>query len=118
MRAAKRVEETGKIKHHIESYEQEIDQIKTSIAQLSNKIDILVNSDKDAIKAFITRQHHYFCYDQGWIDDYSLDCIQRRYDHYRDEGGNSFIQDLMTEIKNLPKQPYLKGDQQTNGQSN
>ena len=39
---------------------------------------------------------------QEWIDDYSLDCIERRYKHYIDEGGNSFIGQLMIEIRKLP----------------
>lgn len=76
--------------------------------ELSDKIDMLIESDKDDIKAFITREHHYFCYQKGWIDDFSLDCIERRYEHYEDEGGNSFITGLMEEIKSLPKQPPEK----------
>lgn len=75
------------------------------VQELSKKITILVDSDKDDIKAFITDKHHYFCYEKKWIDDYSLDCIEKRYDHYRDEGGNSFIATLMEELKALPKRP-------------
>ena len=29
---------------------------------LSAKIDMLIDSDKDDIKSYITREHHYFCY--------------------------------------------------------
>lgn len=75
------------------------------VQELSKKITILVDSDKDDIKAFITDKHHYFCYEKKWIDDYSLDCIEKRYDHYQDEGGNSFIATLMGELKALPKRP-------------
>ena len=71
---------------------------------LSKKIDMLINSDKDDIKSYITRQHHYFCYQIGWIDDFSLDCVERRYQHYTDEGGNSFIEGFMNELRALPKQ--------------
>lgn len=71
---------------------------------LSKKIDMLVNSDKDDIKSYITRQHHYFCYQIGWIDDFSLDCLERRYEHYAEEGGNSFIEGFMNELRALPKQ--------------
>lgn len=73
------------------------------IKQLSSHIDLLMESDKDDIKAWITREHHYFCYTLGYIDDYSLDCIEKRYKHYQDEGGNSFIADLMKELRALPK---------------
>ena len=75
------------------------------ISQITDKIDLLIASDMDEIKSFITREHHYFCYQKGWIDDYSLDCIEKRYNHYKDEGGNSFVKGLMEEIRRLPKQP-------------
>jgi hypothetical protein len=65
---------------------------------------MLIDSDKDDIKAFITREHHYFCYQKGWVDDYSLDCVERRYAHYEQEGGNSFVEDLMKDLRKLPKQ--------------
>lgn len=71
---------------------------------LSKKIDMLIDSDKDDIKSYITRQHHYFCYQIGWIDDFSLDCLERRYEHYAEEGGNSFIEGFMNELRALPKQ--------------
>ena len=32
------------------------------LKDLSDKIDMLIDSDKDAIKAYITREHHFFCY--------------------------------------------------------
>ena len=76
----------------------------TFIKTLSAKVDMLTASDKDAIKAFITREHHYFCYQKGWIDDYSLDCLERRYQHYVEEEGNSFVGQLMEEIRALPRQ--------------
>ena len=75
------------------------------LGTLSDKVDILMNSDKDAIKAFITREHHYFCYQKKWIDDYSLDCIEKRYEHYKEENGNSFISGLMEDLRALPKLP-------------
>lgn len=77
------------------------------IKQLSSHIGLLMESDKDDIKAWITREHHYFCYTLGYIDDYSLDCIEKRYKHYQDEGGNSFIADLMKELRALPKRASI-----------
>lgn len=79
--------------------------LQQTLSDLMNKVDSLVESDKDDIKSFITERHHHFCYQEKWIDDYSLDCIERRYKHYKNEGGNSFIKDLMEELRALPKQP-------------
>ena len=74
------------------------------LKDLSSKIDMLIDSDKDDIKSYITREHHYFCYQIGWIDDFSLDCLEKRYQHYAKEGGNSFIEGFMDELRALPKQ--------------
>ena len=77
------------------------------LQDLQAKIDMLIDSDKDSIKSYITKEHHYFCYQQKWIDDFSLDCIEKRFEHYEDQGGNSFIEGLMNELRNLPRQSSL-----------
>lgn len=77
--------------------------------KLSTKIDMLIDSDKDAIKSFITEKHHHYCYKVGYIDDFSLDCIEKRFKHYSDQGGNSFIENFMKELRALPiRQPTQK----------
>lgn len=98
-------DESDKIKENLKQQEVEIKDLKSSIQQINKLIRLLIESDKDDIKAFITRQHHYFVYQKGWIDDYSLDCIEQRYSHYESQGGNSFIASLMKELRALPKQP-------------
>lgn len=93
----------------LDKFEEDISEIKESINSIGSRVDILMHSDKDAIKAWITKEHHYFCYQKGWIDDYSLDCLERRYGHYVEENGNSFISSLMDEVRELPKQPPDQG---------
>ena len=86
---------------HLEEFKQVVDEMKV----ISKQVKILIESDKDDIKAWITQQHHYYCYQKGWIDDYSLDSIEKRYSHYVEEKGNSYVLDLMQEIRALPKRP-------------
>lgn len=74
-----------------------------AIDKLTKAVDLLLKSDKDEIKAWIIEKHHYFCYEVKYIDDYSLDCIERRYAHYKEEGGNSFVADLMNDLRALKK---------------
>ena len=100
------------LEEKIERNVQKIDEVsnkqeesKETLNKLINSVDMLIQSDKDSIKSYITKEHHYYCYRQGWIDDYTLDCIEKRYGHYKKEGGNSFIGDLMAELRDLPKQP-------------
>lgn len=83
--------------------QETVKKLVSMVNNMSDQIAILIDSDKDDIKAFITREHHYFCYQKGEIDDQSLDCIEKRYTHYKDEGGNSYIYDLMVDLRNLPK---------------
>lgn len=101
----RRAEDPKKIKYNLRQQEEKINEINKSLQQLIKKVDVLIQSDKDDIKAWITREHHYFVYQKGWIDDYSLDCIEKRYGHYKYQGGNSFIQGLIQEIRSLPKKP-------------
>lgn len=84
---------------------QQIGGIATQVSNLTDKIDLLVESDKDDIKAWITERFHFFCERKQWIDDYSLDCIEKRYSHYVEEKGNSFIESLMVQLRNLPRKP-------------
>ena len=74
------------------------------IEQLGGKVDMLIESDRDAILAYITEKHHYFVYEKGYIDYHSLECLEKRYDVYRrKEGGNSFAASLMDDIRELPQ---------------
>lgn len=109
-REQNKIDEKKKILDKLDQDEQLIASLQQQQAEtdkilsgLSKKIDTLIKSDVDDIRAFITREHHYFCYQKGWIDDFSLECIEQRYSNYVQEGGNSFIKGLMEEIRKLPK---------------
>ena len=87
----------------------EFEEHKTNINKALNsyqeQLDILIESDRDDIKADIVKQYHYFVENKQWIDDFSLDSIERRYQHYKDEGGNSYVRGLMEKIRQLPNKP-------------
>ena len=102
------VENTKQMNEFSNIQAQTIDEIQ----HLKENITNLTASDKDDIKAWITEKHHHFCYEIKYIDDYSLDCIEKRYAHYVDEGGNSFIRTLMEEIRNLPKVSDVESKQE------
>lgn len=77
--------------------------LKAENQEIKDCLQLLIESDKDSIKSFIIKEHHYYCYEREWIDDYSLDAIERRYKHYTDEGGNSFVHTLVEELRALPR---------------
>lgn len=87
----------------VQKQSQELLLIKTELDSLKKSINLLIASDKDDIRQALTRDHHYFCYTLHSIDDYSLDCMERRYSHYTQEGGNSYVHTLMQDVRALPK---------------
>ena len=95
----------AKYEEEIKALKENQEKMSESINKLSANVELLIDSDKDDIKSFITKEYHYFVEQKGWIDKFSFDCIEKRFNHYRDEGGNSFIEDLMSELRKLPKQP-------------
>lgn len=94
-----------KTNEQIQNQEETINNLKKDIEKIQKSIDTLIESDKEDIKAWITEKHHYYCYDKKYIDDYTLDCLERRFTRYEAEGGNSFVHNLMEDLRNLPRKP-------------
>ena len=101
----KQNEQIDKIKEDIQLLIDNQEKIFKEIELFKQQLEMIIESDKDDIKSWITEKHHFYCYEIKWIDDYSMDCIEKRYRHYKDEGGNSFIEELMNELRGLPKTP-------------
>lgn len=69
------------------------------------RLNSLTESDMHDIKAWIVGQYHKFYIEQGWIDSYSAETIERRYGDYIKEGGNSYIKVLIERLRTLPMDP-------------
>ena len=95
------------IDDRIKDLEQTQTNIVEKLDKVSDNINLLLASDMDDIKMDLTKEHHYYC-KQGWIDDYSLECCLKRYNHYKDEGGNSFIKRFIDELHELPNHPVVR----------
>lgn len=79
--------------------------INEAIVKINKRIDMLIDSDKERIKSEITKQHHYFVEIKHCIDYHSMSCLEKQFEIYGKEHGNSFVEDLMNEIRALPKRP-------------
>ena len=80
---------------------------QTTLNILSDTLVLMQQIERNSLKAWLTEQHHKFT-KKRWIDDYSLDCIELRYADYLELDGNSFIEDLMLEVRQLPHEPPQK----------
>ena len=101
----KQNEQIDKIKENMQILIDSQEKIFKEMELFKRQLEMIIESDKDDIKSWITEKHHFYCFERKWIDDYSMDCIEKRYGHYKDEGGNSFIKELMNELRSLPKTP-------------
>ena len=87
-----------------ETFLKQQNEINNSLQTLVKKVNILLDSDKEDIKAYVTEKHHYYLH-RGWIDDFTLECIEKRFQCYQEEEGNSFVENLVNDLRKLPRQP-------------
>ena len=71
---------------------------------MEEQLKILADSDMHDIKSWIVEKHHIYI-KKGWIDDFSMDIVEKRYSDYVKEGGNSYIHTLVEELRTLPHKP-------------
>ena len=81
-----------------------IDTVKTKVNNIEAQLARLTESDKHDIKGWIVEKHHYLL-KKGWVDDFTMDTLERRYSDYVAEDGNSYIAGLMSELRALPHFP-------------
>ena len=86
---------------------EKLDKQDKHFEELDNKINDLTASDMHDIKSWIVEQYHKFYVNQGWIDAFSADTLDHRYEDYKKEGGNSYIDTLMSQLHTLPMDPNL-----------
>ena len=105
-----KIEELTELRADRKRFDNALAAINETLAKTNERIDMLIDSDKESIKFEITRQHHYFVKEKGWIDYHSMDCLEKRFAIYEKEHGNSFAKDLMDELRALPKHPSCNND--------
>ncbi len=85
----------------ITELECEDKKIEAILAKQQSQIDLLIRSDELDIKAWIKQQHERWMH-IGAIDSESLSLVIDRYKVYAEEGGNSWAERMVNDIKALP----------------
>lgn len=87
---------------------QKLDQMTaamdTRMSCIEKQLKQLTDSDMHDIKGWIVTKHHEYT-QKGWVDDFTMDTIEKRFGDYILEGGNSYVEGLMAEIRDLPHYP-------------
>lgn len=79
--------------------------IESRMASAEQRLQDLTESDMHDIKAWIVEQYHKFYNNQGWIDAFSAETIDKRYEDYLKEGGNSYVENLIAQLHSLSMDP-------------
>lgn len=102
--------EHSEITEGISSVDSKVSQLLNSVGDLTNRVKTLEEQGaitterlQENSRSYIIDKHHYFCYEVKAIDDLNLQSLERRYLYYKAAGGNSYIDGLMEEIRDLPK---------------
>ena len=95
------IEADEEIKKSIHTYQQHVTEIGNKLDVVTSNMELIIGSDKEGIKAFITTEY-YKAIEKGYIEPYTLQVIEERYETYLRENGNTYIGGLMGELRNLP----------------
>lgn len=97
------IEQIKELSNGIKATQEEIQILKNNMVQFSDQMKITTERLQESTRNYIIDKHHYFCYQIKVIDDLSLQSLERRFLYYKAAGGNSFIDGLMEEIRELPR---------------
>ena len=88
----------------LSNYEESHQRINKKIDVLHDNMDLILESDREDIRSFITIQY-YNAVEKGYIEMYVMEALEHRYEKYLKENGDSFIANLMNEMRKMKHQP-------------
>lgn len=97
--------EFSRLHERFDAIELRLDDLEERMIAAERKLQDLTISDMHDIKAWIVEQYQKFYVQQGWIDAFSAETVDRRYSDYVKEGGNSYVENLMEQLHTLSMDP-------------
>ena len=95
-------DEITDLKSKLSTYETDNSHVISQINKIDGKVDMLMDSDKESIRAFILNEFHKW-EPLNYIDVYSLAVCEDKYKKYVKENGNTFVKDIMEELRHMEK---------------
>lgn len=87
----------------ISNLEQQNQAIQKEEEKVNANLNVVQERLQEDTRSFLIDAHHKFCYQIKSIDDINMQSLERKYLYYKTAGGNSFIDGLMEEIRELPR---------------
>lgn len=94
--------ELGVLKEQNEKIHAKQKAIESTIALVQERL-------QENTRSYLIDAHHKFCYEIKAIDDLSLQAMERRYLYYKTAQGNSFVDGLMDQVRQLPRINFYTG---------
>lgn len=112
---------TVKVDNHIDTLSEKVEELKVQNeqthehqVQIDRSLALVQERLQENARSYLLDAHHKFCYEFKRIDDLTLQSIERRYLYYKTAGGDTFIDHLMEEIRELPRVSYYEKPSLTN----
>ena len=99
-----RYEKQDNTKDIIDNLSATLASVLQQVKDIDKKINLLQESDKDAIKSWIVALYHKYKENPKEFGAMQMDLLERRYGHYKDQGGNSYIDQLMEDLRTIYKE--------------
>lgn len=105
------------IKEDMQTLRQQNEQTHLRQKEIETSIALIQERLQENTRSYLIDAHHKFCYEIHAIDELNLQAMERRYLYYKTAGGNSFVDNLMDEVRRLPKINFYTGiiDENHNG---
>jgi hypothetical protein len=89
--------------------QKEVCQLKREDVEIHRKIDQIIKEQDLARQQFIIETHAWMyrmwfeCKKRGFVTAMDLQTIEERYEFYKSRGGNSYVDDLVKQIRKMPQ---------------
>lgn len=110
-------EQISELESEHDVFNKKLDKIFERLDKIDETMKLLVERMQENTKTYIIDKYHYYYEKLKAIDDAAMQNLELRYMYYKSAGGDSYIDDLMERIRELPR-INIETIQQTKGVSN
>lgn len=108
--ASERAERLKKVEEFVQAdYERE-EQILQQHEMMKSMCKRVQTRLQDDTRWSFKDAYNYYYIKEGKIDSNSLESLEKKYEHYKEAGGNSFVDNIMERLRELPIVDHMGAD--------